>query len=716
MTDPIETSEEYSGDDLDRIGAKWLAAIQQSEKREKDWSDAATKAEKAYLCDDTDGSLPAFNILHSNIETITPSLFNSSPAPDIRPRFASEDEALKNVAEIYDRAIRVQIDDGRLETEMECEVQDSELAGRGVLRVKFDSDEDEMGNPVNERLVFENVSWRDYREGPAKRWRDVPWVAYRHEVSEHERQKLENPELMDKQKEFKPDTDDKDSTIWEVWCKKSKKVYFVIAVSGHVLNIVDDPLGLKGFFPQPAPVQPITATGKRTPVCPYSSYSVLADELDRITKRINAIMKGLKVRGLFAGNAQALEDLKNLGDNEFAPAADVESLLAIGGLDKAVLWWPIETSVMVLRELYLQREQVKQTIYEVTGISDIVRGASKSGETARAQQIKAEWGSLRIKRKQRMIERSVRDVFVIAAEIIATLFSPMTLQRMTGIQIGEQEAAILSRPLDHFTIDIESDSTIRADLTKSRSEMAEFLQGTAQFFNTIAPIVASEPQAAGPMARVYQAFAAQYNLGKSAEDALDKFVALAEQAAEQPQDQGAQQAMQAEMQARMAEIQIKAKEIEVKQMEAQMKNQADTQSKAAELAQKDRSDQLKAEIEAAKMELEREKLGLEKMRINFDAQRATEETELKRTEMGVSQIDGVKENLAGAMAQAMAAVLQEVQASNQQIMAGQQAIVQAVNARDQQILAAITAEEQLDIVKDENGRPVGARKRKMMVN
>ena len=57
-----------------------------------------------------------------------------------------------------------------------------------------------------------------------------------------------------------------------------------------------------------------------------------------------------------------------------------------------------ETAAAVLNFLYQQREQSKQAIYEITGISDIVRGASHSSETATAQQIKTEWGSLRIKK------------------------------------------------------------------------------------------------------------------------------------------------------------------------------------------------------------------------------------------------------------------------------------------------------------------------------
>src|SRR5690606_25678896 len=154
----------------------------------------------------------------------------------------------------------------------------------------------------------------------------------------------------------------------------------------------DDPLGLTNFYPIPAPVQPITLTGRLDPTCPFAIYKKLADELDLATKRINAIMRGLKVRGLVAGDLTDVELLSKADDNELVAAKDLEGLAQTGGIEKAIMWWPVEKAIVVLKELYAQREQIKQAIYELTGISDIVRGASKSGETATAQQIKTQWG------------------------------------------------------------------------------------------------------------------------------------------------------------------------------------------------------------------------------------------------------------------------------------------------------------------------------------
>lgn len=631
----------YTEADLKRIGATWLDRIKAAEKREDRWMKAAEKAEQAYLADDENGQrAPEFNILYSNIETVVPSVYNSTPAPDIRPRHGVDDAVAKVVCDIMERAIAAQIDDNALDREIEDMAQDAFLAGRGVVRVRFDADEvpaemaiqivlDEDGNEVeeeveispagltNERVIYENVSWRDYREGPAKRWRDVPWVCYRHEVSEEERRRIEDPELMAKQPEYETKEEDLDCTIWEIWCKETGRVYMVIEESGHVISIQEDPLGLSGFFPQAEPVQPIGATGKRCPVNPYSIYKTLAEELNTATRRINAIMKGLKVRGIIAGDATVAETLSTLGDWELGSVANIENLAATGGLDKAIMWAPVDKAIAVLQQLYVEREQTKAAIYEITGLSDIIRGQSEANETATAQQIKTQWGSVRIQKLQRLIQWQVRDLFKITAEVMQNSFRTEQLLKVSGVQIEpEQEQPVLQmlqQPVDHVKIDVESDSTIRADLTKSRGEMAEFLNGTSTFIATMAPIAEQAPQAVGPMLQMYAAFARQFNLGKSAEDALDQVTQMADQAGQETEESPAQKAQAAEAEAKAAEAQAKAQEAQSRQQEVQ----------------------IKAGQAMASAQLEREKLQLEAQSRNVDYQIKQVELQIKQQELAL---------------------------------------------------------------------------------
>lgn len=608
---------EYGSADLDKMREQWLERIKASEKREDTWMKDAARAEAEYLCGkaDSESARPVFNILHSNIETIVPSIYNSSGKPDIRPRHnLREDQTAKLGSDLLERAILTNIDDSRLDAEVEVMAQDAFMAGRGVVRVRFDADVseapavDQMGAPVigedglpaiqevvsGEAVLYEVVSWRDYRQGPGARWQDVPWVAYRHTLSDDTADGYGDAELIGKQAEDDKERLPGDVIVWEIWCKETGNVYLIDETRQKVLKVTPDPLGLSGFFPQITPVQPIAASGRTVPVCPYSVYRALAEELDTVSRRITDIVSGMKVKGAMAGAAEGLTEFASADDNTITVLANAESLAATGGVEKAILWWPMEPSAKVLTQLYQQREQIKQAIYEITGISDIIRGQGAASETATAQQIKTQWGSLRIKKMQRQVERAVRELFVLTAEIMSLKFSPETLGRMAGMQITPELWQLLQKPFDHYRIDIESDSTIRADLQNNRREMAEFLQGTAQYAQTMAPLAQQAPGAAVEILEIYGSFARQFNLGKSAEDALDRMIATARETAKNPPPNPEAEAQKAEMELRKAEIQGRVQsdqtkaqlELQKLQIEVQIK-QAELQLKRDELALKE---------------------------------------------------------------------------------------------------------------------------------
>lgn len=616
-------SKKLKGPELRKEGAKWIERINAAGKFEKNWLDDASKAVKAYTNEaksegeaDVMGCTYDYNILYANVETIVPAVINSQPIPDIRRRFGDADPVARRVADIIERAIRVQTDDNRLQIEMEGAAQDSFLAGRGIIRLRFKSDivggeveDDELedadddsvrnsedggdvhrsaydeggdgpednsvdrapqpagqinsgrgpqdigGSPErleNERIPFEAISWRDYRHGPAKRWDERLWDAYRFSIPREEESDTFDPGLIASQLNDSEKTDRSGAadelTGWEVWCKKSRKVKF-IDDDGVILKVVDDPLGLTNFFPICTPMQPIEITGRLKPVNPFSIYRKLADELDDITKRINKLVDAMRVKGWYAGSAKDLETVVSLGDNEFAPIADAEIWASHGGVEGAIAFWPIERFIMVLKELYVAREQTKQAIYEITGISDIVRGASNAAETATAQNIKSQWGSLRIQKMQRMMERAARDLFVMMAEIITTKFSLETLEKMTAVAIIPQpndtpeeqqikQGAVelmKQRVAAYYRIDVESDSTIRADLTRQKQEVSEFLQGAAAYFQAVAPLVQEGALPADAAVDIFASTARMFNLGKSVEDTLEKMVVDAKAKASQPQ-------------------------------------------------------------------------------------------------------------------------------------------------------------------------------------
>jgi hypothetical protein len=65
--------------------------------------------------------------------------------------------------------------------------------------------------------------------------------------------------------------------------------------------------------------------------------------------------------------------------------------------------------VAALESLYEAREKVKQDLYDITGIADIIRGVSDPSETMGAQQIKSNFATLRIGDHQRAVQEFARE-------------------------------------------------------------------------------------------------------------------------------------------------------------------------------------------------------------------------------------------------------------------------------------------------------------------
>lgn len=642
----------------------WLAAIDLSSKEEEDWRKEAESTVETFRNGDarnlgTTQRQHNFNILYSNIETICPAVYNSTPIPDVRTRYSKDDPVAKEAGDIIERALSYDLDCDDFDMNMDSAVQDNELVGRGVTRVRYVpyiTGDKETGEQIAwEDVPSEHVPWVNFRRGPGRMWKDVPWIAFELFLTREQLIDL-SPQLGGKVNlDFTVSEQDKDKNdspppeifkrarVWEIWDKEKKQVLFIATgYTAAPLSVVDDPLGLYEFYPIPRPLMAIKTTNKLEPIPPYRMYKDQAEELSRITRRITSLIQMLKVRGVRDAQIPEFEDIANSDDGDFVPMQDATALYAQGAsFDKALWMMPIDVIQTVIQGLYIQREQIKQVIYEITGISDILRGASDPNETLGAQNIKAQFGSQRIQKKQKEAARYARDLLRIKAELIANKFQPQTLVMMTGIQLPSQadkQAAeaqaqqlqaqqqpvptelqeVLDKPTfeevmqllrsdiqRQYRIDVESDSTIRADLSRSQENMSLFLQGTAQFLSAAGPAVQSGMLPGDAAAEIYASFARNFKLGKSAEDALATLSDKAREQADQPnpQQQAAEQAQQMEQQKMQFELQSK-------QMDMQMKEQ-EHQYKIAEMQMNMQIKQEEMRLKQQELEMKREEMGIE---------------------------------------------------------------------------------------------------------
>jgi hypothetical protein len=596
----IETRED-AGKGSPGVVKLWLDALKLAEKHDEKYWKRVANAQKRYR-DEQENRSARFNILYSSIEAQKPALYNSTPKPDVRRRHGDEDPVGKIAAQAFERCLSYALDDYDFDSVITDTVHDSLLAGRGIPIVAYEPTVGDDGTITAQRVTCDLVQRDDFRHGPAKRWGDVPWLAVRYRITRAQATALNKKigseikldwveEGSDKDRKDPPDVF-KRLEVWKIWDKEKREIV-VIAPSckSEPLAIQPDELKLRDFYPIPRPLYDINDSTSLVPQVPYEKYRDQAEELDRITRRLGSLINCLRWRGIRAAVLDELVSLKDAEDGELIPAESAQTILAMtnGQLDRAIWIMPIERLIAVIRELVVQREAIKQVIFEITGIADIMRGETDPNETLGAQQIKAQWGSLRLENRQREVQRICRDLIRLKAEIIGEHFTTDTLRLMTGIELptaeqkmavqaalqqaqqtGQQvppevtkaleqptwdevKAVMASDALRGFRVDIETDSTIQADLTRAQQNMGAFVEGLAAFGKAVGPAMETGMVPPDVVSDLLTAFARQFKLGRQAEDALDRLGKIARQPQPQRPDPEAEKA-QAEAKAKEAEV------------------------------------------------------------------------------------------------------------------------------------------------------------------
>jgi hypothetical protein len=743
---------------------RWLMELDLSTKSEEYWRKQAKDANARYRDEKAEGggtytvnsnrysSGNRYNILYSNIQTICPALYNQTPKPDVRRRYRDADKTGKVIADIMERGLSFTMDEYDFDRQMRLAVKDCQLTGRGVTRIKYEGileqKEDDEGESYEEKVYdevcWEHVNWADFRVGPGRTWEEVEWVAFKHILNKEELEEKFPDTYEDVQMDYTPqgmeDNEDGDpisdtfkrAVVWEIWCEESKEVIFIApSLKERPLKTEEDPLGLTHFFPIPRPLYATENTDSLVPVEPFRFYCDQADELDEITKRISGIIKTCKVRGIYDSTVTEMSNLMDAGENIMVPATDVLPLMQSGGLEKAIWLWPIERIAGVLIHLYNQREAIKTTIYEITGIADIMRGSSSASETLGAQQLKAQFGTMRLDDMRREVQRYARDLVRMAAEVMAEHFSPDTMAIMTEVQLptNEQKQQAMmqaqqmqaqGQPLPKkfkegmalptweealeilrddkqraYRIDIETDSTVAGDQAADQKAITELLTGISSFIQNAGPAVAAGYLPLDAAKSLLMTSVRRFKMGREVEDALD-MIGVDEEGEEGQENQldPQMEQMHQEMQQAMQELQGQAQQLAQENEQLKADKAAEMQRmemdgmKAAKAAeQKDREIGLK-EYEAQKpqpdetIKLQAE-LQMARERMQFEAAEADKQRQVDIALSLISRGNGEDGNS-----------VDEGEAMNQAAM------------MMKQITAALTAPKV--VIRDEMGNIVGS--------
>ena len=186
---------------------------------------------------------------------------------------------------------------------------------------------------------------------------------------------------------------------------------------------------IKWVFPMPKTFVCHNHKRQPNPAPDYVQYQDQAMELDQLTGRIGNLVKALRVAGVYDASAPALQRLLSEDtENVLIPVEQWAVFGEKGGLKGVMDFLPIKEIGETLIGLYEARDRTKQELYEVTGISDIIRGATNPNETLGAQELKGKYAGLRMGAMQGMLH----DLPVILSGCLQRLLQNNLVLRQSG--------------------------------------------------------------------------------------------------------------------------------------------------------------------------------------------------------------------------------------------------------------------------------------------
>jgi hypothetical protein len=541
-----------------------------------------------------------FKMFWANLEVLKPSIYARPPIPVVVPRFKDRREINRIASDLLERCLVVSFDRDDVNSVMVNVRDDLAVSGRGTAWVRYEA-AGETEADFTERLCFDHVDRMDFLHDPARNWREVDWGARGSWLS-IEKFKKRFPHTLissvqfdqgkDKGSEYKGE---KKARVWEIWHKGKKKVIWVSPGCETTLDEQDPPIKLDGFFPFPKPAFGTLQRRTTLPIPDYVQYKDQLEEINILTSRISNLADGLKLKGFYAAGSEDIgtaveRAIRSKDDSLVIP---VSNFAALGGagLKDALIWLPIREVAETIVALVSLRKQLIDDVYQITGMSDIMRGSSDPNETLGAQELKSQYGSIRIRDKQGELVRFARDLARIGGEIMAENFQSKTLLSMSQMQIPSQEevqgqiqqivqqAAQMAQSPDAqmaaqqdpqaieqakqqvmqqvqqleqtvtieklvemmrdqrlrpFILDIETDSTIQPNEDAEKARRTEFMTALGGFIQQSAPLVQQMP-ASGPfVAEAIKFVADAFRAGRPLQGAIEDFGTQITQIAQQP--------------------------------------------------------------------------------------------------------------------------------------------------------------------------------------
>lgn len=529
---------------------KWKDRIAKAEKAYQNYHDLVKEIREYYK---GEKSKNKDNIYWSSIETLKPFLYFKKPEPYVERKQRTTNPVEAVACKILANALKWNLEQFDFDSVIKYMRNDYLLSGLGLVYEKYCPKFKTISTGVMTPDIMEvqeitvkagEVVETQYID-PEKLiadsekvgiWEDCTWVARKIDMTKREvmEQFDKNNEDLDGEEE----SDEKNTIVYEIWDKASRQIlYFSKDFNGEMLKVVDDVFGLKDFFPFPRPIMTSCTNNSIIPVPDYSQIKPLLDELDGLTTRTRLIMKAIKVSGCYDSAFSKLEDIFDK-DVTLVSISDFDRLKEAGGLAGVIDFIPIQQYVVALQALAQRRAELVQAIYEITGVSDVMRGNSDPYETATAVTKKTNFGTLRNQDRQNDMQRFITELLQIKAEIICEQFSEETLMQFAGDEdprVVMQAVDLLKQErLRGMVLGIETDSTFNQEAESMK--MVESIRVISEMIKSAFDVVSAQPLLLGLYRQMMGSLVATMPNARQFEKTIEDVFAKVEQQLAQPKE------------------------------------------------------------------------------------------------------------------------------------------------------------------------------------
>ena len=586
--DGEDENSEYGGKSPRDWQSYWDKQVTSANKRLKEFKRIGGKVNDRFL--DTRGSTASsnesgyrdysLNLFHANITTLQSMLYGSNPQVEVSREHHDPDDDIARVAALmYQRILQADVDPSgeNVPTVLKACLQDRLLPGLGIARIRYEVHtttetvfDEETGEETEvevfdwEEAPIDYVHWNDFLWSWGRTWAELHWVAFRAYLSREEAAKRFGEAAANTltYKEQTPDEGDDDSDsgadersptqkaeIWEIWCKSEKKVYWYQKGQSEILDIKDDPLQLNGFYPVPKPMVANQTTKLFIPKADFAIAQDLYNHIDEINTRITIITRAIKVVGVYDQSAGTSVGrmLKEGNENDLIPVENWAMFAEAGGLKGKIDWFPVDQVVGVLQTLRSVLSDQMDLLYQVTGMADIMRGKSEQYSGVGQDQLKAQFGSIRVQALQDEFARFASDLEQLRAEVIGRHFEPESIIKQSGAQflpVPDQPLVtpaleLIKSDESRWRVDIRPESIAMVDYAQLKSERTEYLMAISQYIQSAQAMAAKVPGSLPVLLEMMKWGVVGFKGSNYLEGILDRAIDMANKASSEPQqDQG----------------------------------------------------------------------------------------------------------------------------------------------------------------------------------